>query len=107
MTLGDATVGNKFQFRCETCGYEATVSGGGDAGISILTITVVCEDCEELYDVVTAEMPERGTGTRNFVPMEPRCPVSGEHAIEAWQHPGACPRCGSELVEGGSRVLWD
>lgn len=46
-------VGAWIEFRCATCGYEAMVSGKDDAGMKVSTTTVLCEECEELYDVVT------------------------------------------------------
>jgi hypothetical protein len=28
-----------------------------------------------------------------WVKMKPACPVSAKHQVEAWKHPGRCPRC--------------
>ncbi len=46
-------MGSWTEFRCGSCGYEAMVSGRDDAGMLVNTTTILCEDCEELYDVVT------------------------------------------------------
>ena len=100
-------MGAHYQFLCERCGYEAEVSGGDDAGMIVNTTTILCEDCEELYDAVTfrrawgpEEEPDPG-------PIEPRCPKSKRHSFRPWEHPGPCPRCGNEMTMGGMLALWD
>jgi len=66
------TVGLISRFTCDSCGYEAQVSGGDDRGFSCMTTTILCKDCRELYDV------ETGRGTYSLPGMEkkvePRCP---------------------------------
>lgn len=93
-------MGRGSRFSCSGCGYDALVSGGDDAGMDVLTTTVSCEGCGELYDVVTGS-PHAGRTT------EPACPVDPAHPISRWQHPGPCPRCGSPVERLGEEVLWD
>lgn len=33
---------------------------------------------------------------------QPRCPLSDEHAVETWEHPGPCPRRTGGVMERGS-----
>ncbi len=69
-------VGALLEFRCESCSYEAMVSGRDDVGFVARTTTVLCEDCEELYDVVMSRSTmgtEKG-GDRSEI--EPECPKS-------------------------------
>jgi len=97
-------VGTLYQFRCKPCGYEAEVSGGQDCGMTSATVTVLCETCRELFDVVTSTdaifaKPERE------IPI--RCPNDSAHSCQLWTSPGPCPKCGKTMVRGEETVLWD
>jgi hypothetical protein len=46
-------MGRSYWFECSKCGYRATVSGGADEGLNFRVQTVVCRDCQRLYDAVT------------------------------------------------------
>ncbi len=100
-------MGTTHRFRCESCGYEAEVSGGDDAGMRVITTTIRCEACEELYDVVTAERSIDLAEGPVFNPVEPVCPRSKRHTIKPWEHPGPCPKCGSQMTMGDTLMLWD
>jgi hypothetical protein len=40
--------------------------------------------------------------------FQPACPVEPKHAVEPWNDPGRCPRCGSYLEKGGFPFrAWD
>lgn len=54
-------MGAWIEFRC---GYEVMVSGRYDAGFLANTTTILCEDCEELYDVVAFGRPETAALTK-------------------------------------------
>ena len=96
-------MGMHFQFECARCGFSAEVSGGDDAGMEILTTTILCEDCIKLYDVVTGKAMElQDTNTR-----PPRCPKSQRHKIRPWKAGGPCPACGEPLENKGETCLWD
>lgn len=90
-------MGRAFSFRCPGCGYEATVSGGDDAGMLGATTTVSCAGCRELYDVLVWSPEE----------PEPRCPEYPTHPVTRWTAPSPCPNCGREMVQGDLEVLWD
>ncbi len=87
-------MGALYNFGCGSCGYQAEVSGGQDAGMTQLTATIVCEDCQELYDVVTSENP-LDCARENEIPIH--CPESVFHHVRLWTYPGSCPRCGASL----------
>ncbi len=40
-------MGGHVEFRCESCGYEAMVSGREDFGFKVYTATILCEGCEK------------------------------------------------------------
>ncbi len=100
-------MGAWIEFRCGVCGYEAMVSGRDDFGFVARTTTVLCEDCEELYDVVTSRRTMRTEKGFDRSEKEPECPKSGRHTVRRWEHPGACPKCGHEMGIGEKITMWD
>ncbi len=98
-------MGGWIEFRCGSCGYEVMVSGRDDAGFFVNTTTVLCEDCEGLYDVVTFKRP--GAEGKRMGAIEPGCPRSGWHTVRQWKHPDTCPKCGNIMVRGEKVTMWD
>ena len=82
--------------RCTGCGYEALVSGGGDAGMRVATCTMSCAGCKSVVDVVVAELWSSDTDTE---PARARCPLcaAGEDALQPWVTGDSCPRCGDPM----------
>jgi len=126
-------MGRTYYFECSYCHYRAKISGGTDSGVHCEVQTIVCRDCRELLDVFTKV--RRRAGAREaikfpgfFRPEIPpvilrdgksgarlvwqefilACPVVSKHAVEAWNDPGRCPRCGNFMEKAGLPVrLWD
>jgi len=113
-------LGSNYQFTCKSCGYEAIVSGGDDVGMACRTTTISCQDCGELYDVVTSEEPWNDTA--GLSDEELVCPGlatddSGDdadedlsnpsHTVRRWSFPGPCPKCTGTMTKGDVVVLWD
>ena len=97
-------MGALFDFKCKGCEYTAEVAGAETCGVILITITILCLDCECLYDV------ETGTRSRAYVNAthrEPRCPKRKGHRIRKWEYPDVCPKCGGEMGQSGIRCLWD
>jgi len=97
-------------YRCPACGYEAEVSGRRDWGVFHVTETIVCRDCRELFDVRANEKPQdveikngRIIGELTGI----RCPKDPDHQIRPWRGPGACPRCGTRMVDTGICTFGD
>ncbi|HXT11334.1 MAG TPA: hypothetical protein VN873_07205 [Candidatus Angelobacter sp.] len=54
-------MGRSYFFECSKCGYNATVSGGADAGYEFAVQTAACRDCRVLFDsVVRWRVPDNG-----------------------------------------------
>ncbi|TWU29641.1 hypothetical protein Pla144_04200 [Bythopirellula polymerisocia] len=114
------TVGINYQFICENCNYEAVVSGGDDVGMVSCTTTISCQDCGELFDVVTSEKPwDESTGLSDGELVCPG-PASYEssyyadrdrsnrnHRVRRWIFPGPCPKCGQTMTKGEAVLNWD
>jgi hypothetical protein len=47
-------MGRTYLFECSKCGYRTKVAGGADRGVSFAVQTLLCRECKELYDSVTA-----------------------------------------------------
>ena len=97
-------MGQRYEFCCESCGYTAEVSGDIDSGDRYGTTTIVCHDCQELYDVTVADFHVSGIEPKAF---PARCPKDPSHRIEEWTYPGQCPRCGGQMTQGDMVCLWD
>ena len=97
-------MGTLFAFVCESCGYEAEVSGGEDCGMAQATTTILCADCKELYDVPVSNDAIKRNPARE-VPI--RCPKSQSHRSCLWRRPGPCARCGAIMTRGAETVIWD
>ncbi len=97
-------MGTLYDFKCESCGYIAEVSGGDDAGMNVVTTTISCGVCRELYDVVVLQVHRPELGTK-----EPQCPKAKAHPVRIWNSPGPCPRCDEPLAPDpeGDVILWD
>jgi ribosomal protein L37AE/L43A len=63
---------------------------------------MVCLDCKELMDVLTAPAPDVKT-------IDPRCDVCKGKNLKKF-HPGrtGCPKCGSKIKrDPNTLVMWD
>lgn len=74
-------MGRSYWFECSKCGYRAKVSGRSDRGLTFCVQTVVCRDCRELFDAVTAV--RRGAQLRNHS----LAPNNGARLLEAGPAP--------------------
>lgn len=103
---------------CENCNYKAIVSGGDDVGMACRTTTISCQDCGELFDVVTSEKPweeSAGLSDEELVCPGPddsnddedRDHSNPNHRVRRWTFPGPCPKCGHEMTKGEVVVNWD
>ena len=92
----------KFEFSCLTCGYSAGVSGGRACGMVAVTVTIVCRDCQELFDAVANEKPwnvlEGGIVKGKLTGI--CCPKNPGHDSIQWRHPWKCPKCENRMKKG-------
>lgn len=97
-----------FDYQCShpDCGYEATVSGGKDHGFCGEVQTMVCLDCKDLLDVLTAE--PSANAPSGLAPVERKCGECGGKNLKLF-HSGKtrCPKCGARLKKSDNFDLWD
>jgi hypothetical protein len=97
-------MGTLYDFHCESCDYQAELAGSDDCGIAQATTTILCEDCNELYDVPISDDAMRRDPERE---VTTRCPTSPSHRWRLWRHPGPCPKCGATMTRGSETLVWD
>lgn len=63
---------------------------------------MVCLDCKELMDVLTAPAPD-------LKPIKPRCDnCKGQNLTKFYPGKTRCPKCGSKIKQDpDSMVIWD
>jgi hypothetical protein len=108
-------MGSACDYFCPACAYKTNwmVSGYG-VGMTAHVVGVSCAECEELH---VANLPRapwelravliKAMVQRGRIPSATRCPVSADHHLTVWRHPGPCPRCGCVLERGEHLILWD
>lgn len=108
-------MGSAVDYHCTTCGYSVEyMVSGYDVGMATHVHAVLCHDCGELrvaqlpghpweVDRGGDELDGEATRARHIL----RCPVSVQHEVEPWSHPGPCPRCRTTLTAGEHFLMWD
>jgi hypothetical protein len=104
-----------YLFDCGKCGYRARVAGDRAEGLDLGTRTIHCAECHALHDAVTQLRVPLSAAPCLRAPLaedvmnplqtidrsalrwehfELACPVSPDHKVKEWRHPGKCPLCG-------------
>jgi hypothetical protein len=133
--LEDA-VGRTYLFWCGKCRYEAKVAGGPSEGLEFTVQTILCQECRQLQDAVTAARvagsPDEFASVRGhhnspppFAKLVERLPslkrlnaqlksfdltclTSPSHTVRAWNQPDKCPHCGTFMEYNGFPFsMWD
>ena len=100
-------MGIQIEFTCQSCGYNAEVSGGKDYGMVAVVQTMVCGSCSELLDVLIGRGGEEGpTGDSDYDKDLGVCPQCRGKDLVVWEESMGCPKCEGRMNEG-QRTLWD
>jgi NADH pyrophosphatase NudC (nudix superfamily) len=113
-------MGTKSTYKCNSCGYQAMVSGGTDKGMHAVTGTYICESCMEIVDVCIGEYGQEFTreeaqirknksGTSLDFYVCPGC-GSDKNLVRWSARNRPCPKCGGKMekdLDGGLVMLWD
>jgi len=85
------------------------VSGRRDCGMVAVVQTMVCQDCEQLVDVLIGRCGQDGpTGDPDYDVRLGRCPDCGGHDVRPWDNEHLCPRCNrATMQQEGFQMLWD
>lgn len=97
-------MGSGCHYKCTNadCGYEAAISGGRDWGFCGAVESMVCLDCKELMDVLTAPVPD-------LTPIQPTCEeCEGTNLRKFVYGRTRCPKCKATLKrDDDSHYMWD
>jgi hypothetical protein len=99
-------MGQRFDFKCTRCGYDAEVGGGHECGMRAHYVTIECSDCRALYDVLAGLLSKKA-GHKLFEEKALECPNQENHRVKEWVSGGPCPKCGGAMEKGGLTCLWD
>lgn len=94
-------------YQCNKCNYSAHISGGPDEGMLIKTNSMLCEQCNEVVDVVTEYWTEIKP-LNSDIGICPKCD-SSEH-LKKWNNKKRpCPKCDGVLEEDLEEwiTMWD
>ena len=102
-------MGTAYNFTCSKCGYSATVSGGRDVGMVAVVRTMICDDCEEVVDVLIGRYGEDGsTGDPEYDADLGICPECRGRNLRSWSRRHPCPKCDGDMnKDDGFEMLWD
>lgn len=99
-------MGTKNTYKCNKCDYSAHISCGVDQGMKVKTVSLLCEKCEEVVDVVT----EYWTDYKPDVSTVGKCPKcnSSKH-LKQWDNKKRpCPKCNGKLENSNEFItMWD
>lgn len=100
-------MGVRYEFKCSSCGYEAQVCDGEDAGMRAVVRTCVCRVCQELVDAVVAWVDEDPATAGGFRAVPPSCPTCDATGLVRWRPSHPCPKCGRRMEQSDAVILWD
>ena len=101
-------MGTCYRYSCESCGYEAQVSGGRDIGMLAVVRTMFCRGCRELVDVLIGQRGLDGpTGDPDYDKDLGICPECRRKDLVVWEEGSPCPRCEGNMARGEGSILWD
>ncbi|MHA1386646.1 MAG: hypothetical protein ACTSR3_23070 [Candidatus Helarchaeota archaeon] len=52
-------MGRNYNFKCPQCGYSKEISGGKAFSKRIAKVTILCENCKQLSDIILEDSPLR------------------------------------------------
>lgn len=95
-------------FKCDKCGYLATVSGGWDRGMTGVFETMICHSCDELVDVRIGDFwCDCSCGDVEEASNLRRCPKCSNSNLTVWQAPWLCPKCSGKMIKGKILAKFD
>ena len=96
-------MGRTYLFECPKCGYRAKVSGGPDRGFHFAIQTVLCFECKELYDAVTAMKTTVAYAASNGSVMAKSARLGFSDAAKAPSSPPTFQAVLNRLPPGGAK----
>jgi hypothetical protein len=101
-------MGTKYLFKCPSCNYQATVSGGKDRGMFITVRTMICNACIEVVDVIIGAHRQEGRiDDSGLLKLLGRCPLCKGSDVVKWRESQPCPKCSNNMLNKRFVCDWD
>ena len=100
-------LGSTYKFTCPGCGYTVEVGGGKQFGKMTATITISCETCKQLLDIVLSEPAIKVAEPSWKPPKRIVCLECNRDLTDFWEYPDNCPKCGRRMDKGEKVATWD
>ena len=84
----------EYLFHCPDCHYKTSVSESVDRTSIVELEPMICLDCNELMNVITAKIETGNTR----LPVERLCNLCRGTNLIVWTR--ECPKCGEDLDQG-------
>jgi hypothetical protein len=102
-------MGSIYEFHCTGCDYEFEASDGEDCGFTAYVHSMVCEDCQEVANVVTGPTPgAHGEYAEELRRHAGKCPECRGSSLAKWDSSKPCPKCGGSVTKSEDVLIcWD
>ena len=111
-------MGTIFTFICTSCDYKTESSGKEDRGFLSVVKPFICNDCEEVYDILIEEIGK--VVDRDFLEVSSSeinknkesysCPSCNSNNLTDWNpNDYKCPKCECQMiVDKNAKIkMWD
>jgi len=103
-------MGSSYTFTCTNCGYQAESSGKLDSGMMAVVEPYICNNCNELTDVLVGEFgykidkSDLADDKKDYY----LCSNCSSQNITLWDTKlKPCPKCGGKMKKGQEVIMWD
>lgn len=102
-------MGAIYTFKCPKCGLSFQSSPGRDFGFEAVIDPMICENCNQLVDVLVGRRGKIGpTGDREYDKDLNVCPSCRETNLKIWPDHHPCLKCGTNMEMSDEPImLWD
>lgn len=100
-------MGEKFNYRCPSCGFAAQCSHGRDRGFRIAVEAMFCSECKSLKNIHTGDYV-KDENAEKLVSVQPICNTCNKSSnLKIWDGT-TCPICNHEPMQYQIySICWD
>lgn len=103
-------MGSSYTFTCTNCGYQEESSGKLDSGMMSVVEPHICNDCNEITDVLVEEYGHKidKSDLANKKKDYYLCSTCSSENIILWDTKlKPCPKCETKMKKGQEAFMWD
>ncbi|MEA2018567.1 MAG: hypothetical protein U9N59_08970 [Campylobacterota bacterium] len=95
-------MGSSNSYKCKKCDLFVSASLTNTVGMSTKVLAIKCNDCNFVGDSIIEHYSEFNNEITSVPPI---CDECGSKNVIKWD--GKCPKCGSDMIDGGLFMCWD